>query len=141
LGLARTHLLPRVVEGTALGALPELSDELLLAIIEGHTREAGLRQLKQQLSALLRSRALSKVRDGAAPSLPVTRVGLDRVLGRGRRPRREREDSLPPGTAMGLSVRGDGGALLPVEVVRLTGKGKLRLTGRLGEVLKEGAHA
>lgn len=141
LGLARTHLLPRVVKETAIGAAPELSDELLLAIIEGHTREAGLRQLKQKLSALLRSRALSKVRDGADPSLPVTREELDRVLGRGRQPRREREDSLPPGTAMGLSVSGDGGALLPVEVVRLKGKGKLHLTGRLGEVLKESAQA
>jgi len=139
--LARTHLLPRVAAETAVGAPPPASDELLVLLVEGYTREAGLRQLRQKLSALLRARALAKVRDGTDPSVPLTREEVERVLGPPRTPRRPREESLPPGTAYGLSVGGDGGSLLPVEVVRLPGRGKLQLTGRLGEVLRESVRA
>lgn len=139
--LAGTHLLPRLVNELGLGAAPTISDEVLTALVEGHTREAGLRQLKQQLSALLRARALSLVRDGVDPGAAITLEEVDEVLGRGHPPRRLRDEVLPPGTAYGLSVSGEGGALLPVEVVRLPGEGKLHLTGRLGDVLKESARA
>lgn len=139
--LVRSHLLPRVVKELALGAVPEIADEVLVGLIEGHTREAGLRQLQRALASILRARALAKVKDGADVSGPVTREETEKVLGRGRAPRKLREDALPVGTAYGLSVSSDGGALLPVEVVRLKGRGRLHLTGQLGNVLKESARA
>ncbi len=140
-GLVHTHLMPRILRELALGAEVDAADEVLIGIIEGHTHEAGLRQLKQRLASILRARALAKVKDGIDPSGPITPDEVTKVLGRGRAPRREREPVLPPGTAYGLSVSGEGGALLPIEVVRLPGRGKLQLTGRLGEVLKESARA
>lgn len=138
--LARAHLLPRLATETGLGAPLDLADDVLTAVVEGHTREAGIRQLRRALEGLYRARALAKVR-GQEDAGPVTTDEVTRVLGRARSPRREREVELPPGTAHGLSVNADGGALLPIEVVRLPGKGDLHLTGRLGEVLRESARA
>ena len=143
-GLAVSHLLPRLVKESGLAAVPEVSGEVLRRIILGYTREPGLRQLQHKLAAILRGRALAQVKGGVAgraPGAPITLDEVTEALGQGRTARKERDDILPVGTAYGLSVSADGGALLPIEVVRLEGKGKLHLTGRLGVVLRESARA
>src|SRR5262249_21963150 len=113
-------------------------------------REAGVRQLSRTLSAIHRARALELVERRASsqenenvksPSLAVTEEEVRQVLGPPRHTRTLRAEALPVGVATALSVGAGGGSLLFVEVGRMPGAGKLRLTGQLGEVMRESARA
>jgi endopeptidase La len=159
--IARRHLAARLREEHGLPAPLAVDDDALRLVIEGHTREAGVRQLSRALGAVHRARALALVRGVAVPehaegntgreagdaagagdlAAPITVAEVERVLGPPRHVVAQSEAALPPGVATGLSVGADGGALLFVEVVTMPGKGELRLTGRLGDVMRESAQA
>jgi ATP-dependent Lon protease len=140
LAIARDHLLRRQLERNGLD--PDevsVTDEALQAIIEGYTREAGVRGLERQIGKLLRKVATAI--DAGDASTPVT-IGGDDVKTYLKRPRfynevAERTDT--PGVATGLAVTGTGGDVLFIEATAMAGSEGLTLTGQLGEVMKESA--
>jgi ATP-dependent Lon protease len=111
----------------------------LLAIVDGYTREAGVRGLERQIGKLLRKVATSV--DAGGRVLPTT-IGSDDVpkyLGRRRFHSEVAERTDTPGIATGLAVTGTGGDVLFIEAASMPGEQGLTLTGQLGEVMKESA--
>ena len=139
--IARRHLIPRQLDDH--GLTPEqvtISDDGLTAIINHYTREAGVRNLDRQIAGCLRSIARD-VALGTA-DLPV-HIAPDRVrtaLGPQRIFPESKEDMSMPGVAIGLAWTPVGGDILFIEVTSMPGKAQLKLTGQLGEVMKESAH-
>lgn len=140
--IARQHLLPKLAKGTGLEETDvELSDAAIDAAIEGWTREAGARQLQRVLGKIFRSAAVAKAKEQLEAPLSVDVEDLEEHLGR-RRFREERHDEPErPGIVTGLAWTPVGGDVLYVEASDIPGKGQLRLTGQLGEVMKESAQA
>ena len=142
LAIARQHLLPRQLEEH--GLTPDqvrLDDKALARIIADYTKEAGVRTLNRQIASVLRSVARD-VALGEA-DLPVT-VDADRIraaLGPQRYFSESKEDISMAGVAVGLAWTPVGGEILFIEATAMNGSGKLTLTGQLGEVMKESAHA
>jgi len=140
LAIARDHLLRRQLDRNGLDADEvSITDEALLAIIEGHTREAGVRGLERQVGKALRKVATKIEADEVEP--PVT-VGVDQVrdyLGRSRFHSEVAERTDTPGVATGLAVTGTGGDVLFIEASSMPGNAGLTLTGQLGDVMKESA--
>lgn len=139
--IARRYLLPR--QATENGLKPrelQLSDSVLAKLVREYTREAGLRNLEREVGSICRKLARRKAEGHKGP-FRVTASGVEKFLG----PPRFREDaleaSLTPGVALGLAWTPYGGEILHIEVQAMPGKGKLSLTGQLGEVMKESAQA
>ncbi len=136
--IARDHLVRRQLERNGLDASEvSFSDEALLAIVEGYTREAGVRGLERQIGKLLRKVATRA--DGGQHTMPTT-VGTDdvrRYLGRPRFQSEVAERTDTPGIATGLAVTGIGGDVLFIEAATMPGDQGLTLTGQLGDVMKE----
>ncbi|MEZ4472998.1 MAG: endopeptidase La [bacterium] len=139
--IARRHLVPRQLDDHGLTAdQVTITDPALGAIINHYTREAGVRNLDRQIAGVLRSVARD-VALGTA-ELPVT-VDPDRVraaLGPQRIFPESKEDISTPGVAIGLAWTPVGGDILFIEATAMGGKAQLKLTGQLGEVMKESAH-
>jgi len=141
LEIAKRYLLRRQL--TANGLSPEqiqLSDAAIRCLIGQYTREAGVRGLERQIGAVLRNAAVS-IASGAAGTLMLDVPDVARVLGQ---PRFENEVAMRtsvPGVATGLAWTPVGGDILFIESSRVTGSGKLILTGQLGDVMKESAQA
>ena len=146
-GIARAHLLERLRAEHGLPAVLTVDDDALALIIEGHTRESGVRQLKRALASIHRARALDLVRargrgEGElAAARAIDKAEVAEVLGPARHSVQRVDDALPVGVSTGLSVGAGGGSILLVEVGLMPGKGELAWTGRLGEVLEESARA
>ncbi|MBR4049016.1 MAG: endopeptidase La [Clostridia bacterium] len=138
--IAKKHLLPKQAKRHGLnGRTLRVSDAALREIIEGYTREAGVRQLEREIASVCRKGAVA-VADGAK-SFGVKSETLKDILGTRKF---EREDFLLKdeiGVARGLAWTAVGGEMLDVEAAVLDGTGKLELTGSLGDVMKESAHA
>lgn len=139
--IARRHLLPKQME--AHGLEPEqlsVSDNAIVRIIRGYTREAGVRGLERNLAALCR-KAAREIVAGRRTSVRVTQDSVARHLGPPRylETHKEREDRV--GLAHGLAYTEFGGDILSFEVTVVPGKGQLTLTGKLGEVMRESAQA
>jgi ATP-dependent Lon protease len=136
--IARKHLLPRQV--TEHGLEDDdlvISEEALKGVIERYTREAGVRQLEREIGALCRKSAVSKVRENSKLSVEdkdlVDLLGARKFL-----PEVGGQNSMP-GIAIGLAWTAVGGEILYIESTAMPGKGKVRLTGSLGDVMKESA--
>jgi ATP-dependent Lon protease len=143
--IARDHLLERLRKEIGLKEAPVIEEDALTLLIEGYTREAGVRQLRRSLSAIFRARALELVRSGAEeagarPQAPISEAEVRAVLGPPRHRVKVLRDALPAGVAVGLSVSADGGSILFIEVGLMPGRGRLKLTGQLGDVFRESAH-
>jgi ATP-dependent Lon protease len=148
--IAKAHLGASLAKEHGIDPL-EMSDETMAMVVEGWTREAGVRQLRRELATFYRQRAVERLLppaedEGAPPknpSRPVVAGELTEVLGPPRHRPTERAEQPPPGVATGLSVSGHGGALLPIEVVRLAPAerppGAFTMTGSLGKVMRESA--
>ena len=140
--IAERHVLPRVQRDVGLPEPLPIDTTLLDALVTGWTREAGVRELQRLLSSLARSRAVRHLRgEQDALATPITLEEITERLGPPRHRDRPHPAALPPGRVLGLSVGADGGAILPIEVLALPGKGELKLTGRQGEVMREAAEA
>ena len=141
--IARAHLIPKLLDRHGLTAAHvEITDAALRRVIEGYTREAGLRNLERELASVLRKVAV-RVAEGKGKGKPVvvTPRRVERFLGAPRHRPDELLDRDRVGVATGLAWTASGGDLLFIEVVAVPGKGKLMLTGQLGEVMKESAQA
>jgi ATP-dependent Lon protease len=149
--IARTHLLPRVLERTGLRVDDvELTDGALRAVITGYTREAGVRTLERELGRLLRKFAItvaSRTDDTSSTdteATPRSSVHIDgddvrTYLGRAKVQPEAHERTTVAGVATGLAVTGIGGDVLFVEASASDGEPGLTLTGQLGDVMKESA--
>lgn len=139
--IARSYLLPRQIE--AHGITPKhlrLSEAALDQIIVGYTQEAGVRQLERKLATICRKIARA-IAGGNDQTFHVHRGNLHRYLGvRPYVPEAELHHS-EVGVALGMAWSESGGQLIHVEASAMPGKGKLVLTGQLGEVMQESAHA
>jgi len=141
LHIARTYLLPR--QRSEAGLQPEqltVDDAALQEIIQRYTREAGVRQLERVLGRLCR-RIATRVAVGESIPRQIDRADLKGWLGGIEFPRDAARKLLPPGVAAGLAWTAAGGELLYIESVMLPDAGDLRITGQLGEVMKESARA
>ncbi len=139
--IARTHLFPRALERHGLPAEKiALGDGVLATLVRDYTREAGVRQLDRQLAKLLRSVALDVVR-GKDAAVLVDEARLRLVLGKPRFFTDVAERERPPGVAAGLAWTPVGGDVLYVETTRMPGKGRVEITGQLGDVMNESARA
>jgi ATP-dependent Lon protease len=136
--IARTHLLPRQLDRAAMSADEvTVTDEALREIVASHTREAGVRQLERLLA-----KALRKVTTKLATSteaLTIDEPDLVEYLGRPRFTPDSDERTAVPGVATGLAVTGLGGDVLYIEAGAVDAEPGLKLTGQLGDVMKESA--
>ena len=142
--IARRHLLPSAIERHGLSDTElTLSNTLLGMIARDYTREAGVRQLKRELDKLLRwfaldvARGKQRTQDKRVPDESTLR----KVLGRPRFLFDAAERERPAGVAAGLAWTPVGGDVLYVETTKMAGKGKLEITGQLGDVMNESARA
>jgi len=140
LAIARDHLVRRQLARNGLDAGEVgITDSGLLAIIEGHTRESGVRNLERQIGKLLR-KAATKI-DAGELSTPaeIGDADVSTYLGRPRFTPEVAERTDTPGVATGLAVTGTGGEVLFIEATHMPGDRGLTLTGQLGDVMKESA--
>ena len=141
LEIANRYLVRRQLEANGLRAEQcEISNEVLRALIEGYTREAGVRQLEREIARVLRHVAMSVARDEAA-KVSVDATSLADMLGPASFEREVALRTSLPGVATGLAWTSVGGDILFIEAIRVAGSGKLILTGQLGDVMKESAQA
>ncbi|MBX2810948.1 MAG: endopeptidase La [Myxococcales bacterium] len=140
--IARTYVLPKLARNAGVDVTDvEISDDTLDAVIAGWTREAGVRQLQRTVGKIFRAAAVKKAKGELISAMRIESELLEAYIGR-RRFRSEGHEGLArPGIATGLAWTPTGGDILYVEASDLPGNGKLRLTGQLGEVMKESAHA
>ena len=140
--IARKYLLPRQIRENGIKARQiRLDDDTLKRIISHYTHEAGVRNLERELGKICRKIA-RKVAEGGKGPYTVSRNTLTRYLGPPRfLPETELDTLSQPGLVTGLAWTEVGGELLHIECTVLPGKGKLTLTGQLGDVMKESAQA
>ncbi|OZU89802.1 endopeptidase La [Virgibacillus indicus] len=141
LHIAKEHLLSKQLKENGLKKSNlQIRDEALLKLIRNYTREAGVRNLERQLATLCR-KAAKIIISGDKKRVIVTEKNIEELLGRPlfRYGLMEQQDQV--GTATGLAYTAAGGDILSIEVSHYPGKGKLTLTGKLGEVMQESAQA
>ncbi len=139
--IAKQHLVSKQVKNHGLKAKEfELTDEALTDIIRTYTREAGVRSLEREIAKVAR-KSLTKIVKKEAESVKVTHDNLDEFLGvpKYRFGLAEKEDQV--GVVTGLAYTSVGGELLSIEALRLPGKGRMKTTGKLGDVMKESIEA
>ena len=139
--IAKQHLLPKQIKNHALKKGEyELTDGGLMDIIRYYTREAGVRNLEREIGKTAR-KSLTKIIKKEADSISVTSDNLDDFLGvkKYRHGLAEKEDQV--GVVTGLAWTSVGGELLQIEALKLPGKGRMKTTGKLGDVMKESIDA
>ena len=141
LEIAKRHLVKkqRVKHGLTARQL-KFSDEAILEMISGYTRESGVRILERELASVCRKTA-AKIASGEAKSVTLRAGMLDTFLGVRKFVPETLSHAMEIGLANGLAWTSTGGSVLEVEVNVLPGTGKLELTGNLGDVMKESAQA
>jgi len=142
LQIAKRHLLEKQLERTGMkGRGVFFTDGAILRIIRQYTREAGVRNLEREIASILRKLAKEVVREKAEASMKITSRNVQKYLGvpKFRYEKGEAEDRI--GIAKGLAWTEVGGELLIIEVTVLPGRGKLIVTGKLGDIMKESAQA
>lgn len=139
--IARDYLVPRQQTRNGLEKIKiTLGDDALRDTINYYTREAGVRGLEKQIGTLMRKIAKSVVEDNKK-SVKITSKNLEKYLGKHRFSYEKMNESDEVGVARGLAWTAAGGDTLPVEVNVMKGTGKVQLTGKLGDVMKESAEA
>ena len=141
LTIATRHLVPRQVTQNGLTAKRvEFSGNALRAIISNYTREAGLRNLERSIAALCRKVA-RQFAEGRKRKVRIIASSLEGYLGPAPINREDMQKAAQVGVATGLAWTAAGGDVLFVEATTMPGRGKLILTGHLGEIMKESARA
>ncbi|MBE0578922.1 endopeptidase La [Devosia sp.] len=135
--IAKQHLIPETLKenGLAHGEF-ELSDEMLTALIQRYTREAGVRNLKREISKLMR-KAVAEIVKTKVKSITIDEEKLTKYLGADIYKHGEIEAESQVGLVTGLAWTSVGGELLTIEGVMTPGKGRMTVTGNIKEVMKE----
>jgi ATP-dependent Lon protease len=142
LAIARDHLVQKQIKNHGLTSdMLTITDDAVRRVIRGYTREAGVRNLERELSALCRKAARRRAEGNETP-LIITPDVVTEMLGAPTFLDEEMEErTKEPGVAIGLAWTPAGGDVLFIEASRMAGTGTLTLTGQLGEVMKESARA
>jgi ATP-dependent Lon protease len=142
LGIAEQHLIPKQLEKHGITRKQvAISRKALKSIIQGYTREAGLRQLEREIGAICRKVARKVAENTLKKKLVLDDASLHELLGPVKLLQDERLKAPRVGVVTGLAWTSVGGDVLFVEALRMPGKGALILTGQLGDVMKESAQA
>ncbi len=142
LSIAKSFLIKKQCK--ANGLVPEnvtFTDDVLLFIIRHYTKEAGVRNLERELASVCRKVAKEVVRKGPETSIELTEEIIQEYLGIPKFHYGRAEEKDEVGLAMGLAWTEFGGDILGIETVIMPGKGKVTITGKLGEVMQESAQA
>lgn len=137
--IAKNYLVPKQKEAHGLLKLPfKISENVLRKVIEDYTRESGVRELDRQLASLMRSQAKEFALKGKLKAT-LTANDIEKILGKPRYSNEIYKTANMPGVSVGLAWTSVGGDILFIETSLTDGKGELRLTGNLGNVMKESA--
>ncbi|HIU31449.1 MAG TPA: endopeptidase La [Candidatus Caccousia avistercoris] len=137
--IASRHLIPKQMEKNGIPAKNlKITSSALHALIDGYTREAGVRTLERQIASLCRKCAKQVVENPEA-KISISPKMLEDLLGPQRFKKEKLHDKDTVGLVNGLAWTSVGGELLPIEVAVMEGAGKIELTGSLGDVMKESA--
>ena len=141
LGIARKYLVPKQLEAHGLSAEQvTISENTLRVIIREYTREAGVRNLERRIADLLR-KAAREIAEGRTEKIAIDTRKARAWLGPRRFPADPKKRTANPGVATGLAYTPVGGDVLFIEATAYPGKGRLTITGQLGEVMRESAQA
>jgi ATP-dependent Lon protease len=137
--IAKEHLIPKQLKEN--GLKPEqlvIDDDMILYLVRFYTREAGVRQLERTIASICRKTVLAILKDGQS-QVVLNKDLVKQWLGNEKVDygKKEKEDQV--GTVTGLAYTSFGGDILQIEATRFDGKGRLVLTGQLGDVMKESA--
>jgi ATP-dependent Lon protease len=146
LAIAKQYLIPKQLEMNGLKDQEvevTFSDECVRSVIHNYTREAGVRNLEREIGTMCRKVAKDWLQTGQVEGkkYKLNPKDLNKYLGIAKYRKTTKEERNEIGLANGLAVTMHGGDLLPAEVTIVPGKGKLTLTGKLGEVMQESAKA
>jgi ATP-dependent Lon protease len=140
--IARRHLIPKQMEENGISETDVTwTDSGIMKVITGYTKEAGLRNLEREIGTICRKIAVEVAEGKAKPAYRITDSNIDGFLGPMRHFAEELLERDQVGVATGLAWTAVGGDILFIEAIAVAGKGKLQLTGQLGEVMKESAQA
>jgi len=141
LQIAIDHLLPKQIKEHGLRKKEiKFSDESICLLVESYTREAGVRNLERQLANVCRKVA-REITDGKVKSINITPEKVYEYLGPIKFISEIAERTQQPGVVIGLAWTAFGGDILFIEATKMPGKGVLKLTGKLGDVMKESVQA
>ena len=141
LGIARKYLVPKQLEAHGLSAEQvTISENTLRVITREYTREAGVRNLERRIADLLR-KAAREIAEGKTEKVAIDTRKARAWLGPRRFPADPKKRTANPGVATGLAYTPVGGDVLFIEATAYPGKGRLTITGQLGEVMRESAQA
>ena len=139
--IAKRHLIPKQLERN--GIKPEqltICDEAIVKMIQSYTKEAGVRGLERKIGEICRKTA-REIYQNKKETIFVTEANLEHFLGKEKYSRDEKNDTDEIGVVRGLAWTSVGGTTLEIEVNIMPGKGEVKLTGKLGDVMKESAMA
>ncbi len=142
--IAKKHLIPKALKEHGIAEeMLAVSDDALRAMVGSYTREAGVRQLQRQITKLCRALVLELERHPEMKSdkFVIAEKDLSKYLGKIRFFDEVAERTSVPGVATGLAWTPVGGSILFIETSRMRGKGRIEITGQLGDVMKESARA
>jgi ATP-dependent Lon protease len=140
--IAMRHLVPKQIKSHGLREKNiTFTEDALQDVIRKYTREAGVRNMEREISTMFRKVARKVVLEGKEYRAEVTAENLNNYLGVPRYRSTRQEERNEIGMATGLAWTEVGGEILPIEVTLMPGKGSLKLTGKLGDVMQESAHA
>ena len=139
--IAKDHLVPKQIKEHALKSRElKFSDKAMASIIDSYTREAGVRNLERQIANICRKVA-KEISLNIRKSILVKPEHIENYLGPIKYFSEVSESCEKPGVVIGLAWTGFGGDILFIEATKMLGKGSLKLTGKLGDVMKESAEA
>src|SRR5690606_22197890 len=142
LAIAKQHLIPKQLEEHGLGPDQlEITDEAVEELIEHYTREAGVRSLERTVASVIRGVAVKVAEGDDRRRVIKSEEDLREFLGPIKYTSEVAERTEETGVATGLAWTSVGGEILFIEATRMYGTGKMQLTGQLGDVMKESAHA
>ena len=142
LNIAKKYLVPKVREQNGLKESNiEFSDNAILGLIRHYTKEAGVRNLERELASLCRKVVVEVVKGDRDAHILINSKSLSKYLGPEKYRYGRADQEVKIGVTTGLAWTDLGGELLNIEVSVVPGKGKLTITGRLGEVMQESAQA
>lgn len=137
--IAKEHLIPKVIKNNAMTKKDlTFTKKAVEKMIAAYTREAGVRKLERTIGTVCR-KAARQILEGKTPPIRITEKNLSEYLGKEKYSAREANKEPETGIVRGLAWTSAGGETLEVEVNTMSGKGECKLTGKLGDVMKESA--